>query len=121
MIRLRTYYFEVGFVAAVVGATTALTATRAVDWVAAAAVLGTFKHAQIADRLAEAQGALAAPAVECYRLAAWYWALKESLWFTFFLIQGSYAAVAGAIVFALYPVWRRAWRRFHPRTEGLPS
>jgi hypothetical protein len=42
--------------------------------------------------------------------------MKEVLWIAFFVLQGSYAAVVGAALFALYPAWRRAWRAFHPMT-----
>jgi hypothetical protein len=30
--------------------------------------------------------------------------------------SGTYAALVGCVVFALYPLWRRWWRRVHPMT-----
>ena len=112
---IRTWYFETAFVAAVLVGITVLTATRPIDWLACAAVFLTFRHAQIADRMSEAQGAMPVPAVHCFRLATRYWILKELCWLAFFILQGSYAAVAGAVLFALYPAWRRFWRTVHPR------
>jgi hypothetical protein len=113
---LRTWYFETAFAVAVIVSTTLATATRAIDWIACAAVIATFRHGQITDRMVEAQGALPTPTVHCYRVAGRYWVMKEVLWIAFFVLQGSYAAVVGAALFALYPAWRRAWRAFHPMT-----
>lgn len=114
----RTWQFEAVVAVFVVASTTFLTATRTIDWIACAAVIATFRHGQIADRMVEAQRALPIPTVHCYRIAVRYWVLKEALWIVFFAIQGSYAAIVGAVLFAFYPAWRRFWRSVHPRAES---
>lgn len=107
----RTWQVELAVVATVLVVVTAATATRSVDWVACLAVLASFCHGQVAERMAEAQGSLPTPTVHCYRVASFYWVAKECLWLTFFVLVGSYAAVGGCVLFAAYPVWRRWYRR----------
>lgn len=115
---LRTWHLELLVAACVVVSTTALTAHRAIDWLACLAVLASFCHGQVAARMSEAQGALPTPTVDCYRIATVYWVAKEALWLTFFVLQGSYAAVCGCLLFAVYPAWRRWWRSVTPRSAS---
>jgi hypothetical protein len=77
------------------------------------AVLATFGHASIADRMAEKQAALATPTVECYRWSLGYYITKEACWFVYFIAFHSYAALCGCVVFLLYPIWRKFYRRHH--------
>lgn len=78
------------------------------------AVFFTFLHAQIADRMQERQAILEKPDVHCYWKSNWYFAIKELLWISFFLMTHSYAALSGAILFFLYPFWRKYWRKIKP-------
>lgn len=117
--KLRTWHLELLVAAAVVIGTTAATATRLVDWLACAAVIASFCHGQVAERMAEAQGELARPTVDCYRVANFYWIFKECLWLSYFIADGVYAAVCGCVLFASYPAWRRFWRARRAR-EALP-
>lgn len=76
------------------------------------AVFFTFMHAQVADRMQEKQSKALKPDVECYKWSNRYFILKETLWISFFLIIGNYAALAGAIIFSLYPFWRMFYRKY---------
>ena len=82
------------------------------DIIAAIAVLLTFGHAQIGDRLAEKQSMLEKPTVKCYRRMLLYFIGKEVCWFAFFLMTQSYSALVGVVVFLFYPLWRKGYRRF---------
>lgn len=117
--RLRTWHFEVALVALVLAATVMLTRGGAVEWLGAAAVLAGFAHAQVADRLAEAEAFRARgfnlmvglePSVDCYRWQTRYLVGKEVLWFAFFVAHRSWSALVGVGVFLLYPLWRRWYR-----------
>ena len=78
------------------------------------AVLLTFKHAQVSDRLREAVEARD-PHVECSRWLDRYWMAKEVAWAVVFWRLGAWPALAGCFIFAAYPIWRAWWRTFHPR------
>ncbi len=78
------------------------------------AVLFTFMHAQIADRMQERQSLLTRPDVDCYKWSNRYFIIKEFMWITFFLMTNAYAALSGAILFFLYPAWRKYWRKVNP-------
>lgn len=89
-----------------------------VEMLAALAVLLTFGHAQIADRMARSQATMDKPTVECYRKMWYYFAGKEICWFLYFFMTRSYSALVGVIVFLLYPIWRmcyRDWKEMHPK------
>lgn len=107
---LRTWHVELAVVATLLFIVTAITGSRPIDWLSVLAVLYTFQHCQVTSRMAEAQAKMGAPSVECHRRATLYWVAKEFLWIAYFVIQRSWAAVAGAVVFAAYPAWRRYWR-----------
>lgn len=111
---MRTWHAEL----AVVGALLALAAStegtpRA--WLAAGAVLLTFAHAQVANRLDEAEGSRPRDEhhVECRRWLDRYWTAKEALWCLTFVVYDQRAALVGAVLFLLYPPWRQLWRRLH--------
>lgn len=80
------------------------------DLLAAGAVLLTFGHAQIADRMMEKEKEKAQPDVECYQKLLYYYVGKEVLWFLYFLLNQSYSALVGVVVFLIYPIWRRFYR-----------
>lgn len=75
------------------------------------AVLLTFGHAQIADRLAEKQGKLDKPTVECYRNMWYYYVGKEVCWLLYFTSCHAYSALVGVVVFLVYPIWRRVYKK----------
>ena len=82
-----------------------------IEILAAIAVLLTFGHAQIADRMAEQEELRDKPAVDCYKKLWYYFIGKECFWCLYFLLNHSYSALVGVIVFLLYPIWRRIYRR----------
>ena len=81
-----------------------------IEILAAAAVLLTFGHAQIADRLAEKEAEKSFPEVDCYRKMWYYFVGKELFWLLYFFLNHSYSALVGVFVFLTYPVWRRVYR-----------
>jgi hypothetical protein len=115
---MRTWHFEMGFVAVVLATVAIATGGSYVELIGAAAVLGTFGHAQVADRLAEKDAAREKPSVECHKWATRYLVGKETLWFLYFVIHQSWSALAGVGLFLAFPVWRRWWRRRHPMKQA---
>jgi hypothetical protein len=57
--------------------------------------------------MSEAMQASKAPTVSCYEWSGRYWLGKEILWFFVFLLSGAYPAIAGNIIFIIYPAWRQ--------------
>lgn len=102
---------ESAVVAIVLFIPVALNGFKLSEIICSVAVLFTFKHAQIADRMQEKQAILEKPDVYCYRWSNRYFTIKEALWITFFLMIGSYAALCGSILFFVYPFWRRLYRK----------
>lgn len=109
--KVRTWAIELVVVGAVLAIVAYASGGRLLDWVSAAAVLASFAHGQVADRLAEAEGRRAAPIVGCHRWARFYFVTKEALWASYFLASGAYSALAGVALFLLYPAWRALYRR----------
>lgn len=112
---IRTWMFESCFVAFCLAVVLFVTDgwSNPIEWVGSCAVLLTFCHAQVANRLAEKAAkyeALGQETVECHRWAQRYWVLKESFWLVYFLFLHAYAALVGVGVFLAYPIWRAWWR-----------
>jgi len=82
-----------------------------IEILAIIAVLLTFGHGQIADRLAEQESLKEKPEVECYRGMWYYFIGKECFWFLYFFFNKSYSALIGVFVFLVYPIWRRIYRK----------
>lgn len=106
---LRTWHFEMGVVALVLGVVT-LWRGSGPELIAATAVLLTFGHASVAERMRERQAAQTDPEVPCHRWSWGYFMLKEALWVAYFLTIDAYAALVGCAVFCVYPWWRMWWR-----------
>jgi hypothetical protein len=81
-----------------------------IELLAAIAVVLTFGHTQIADRMAEQEALKEQPDVLCYKKLLYYFAGKELFWCLYFIMNHSYSALVGVIVFLFYPVWRRIYR-----------
>lgn len=110
--------YELVVVTIILAITTFIFANDFINWLTTLAVLFTFQHAQIGDRLQEQQRTLDRPTVECYRKLAWYFGIKEILWVIVFLMLHNYAAIVGAVLFTLYPLWRAFYRK---KISPLPS
>lgn len=111
---LRTKHVENVFVFGCLALTTVLTHGGWKDWLAVAAVYFTFKHAQIADRMREQEDLRPIPSIECPEWLDRFFVLKEMCWIAFFVVSGSYPALAGCFLFLAYPVWRRFFRKHWP-------
>ncbi len=107
---MKTWHFEMAIVAAALTLTLAITGAPLLEFVGAAAVLASFGHASVSERLAAQEAARAAPTVACHRWALRYWVAKEICWVVYFVAHRSYAALVGCGVFLVYPLWRRWWR-----------
>lgn len=126
--KFRTWMLEMLLVAVVLFAVVISSEGGLVELIGAAAVLLSFGHAQVADRLAEqeannvgfipfvseekAQHAVRT-SVHCYRWTTRYLIGKEALWVAYFVMHKSWSALAGCTLFLAYPIWRRWWRRRH--------
>jgi hypothetical protein len=124
-----TWHFETAVVALVLFATALCTSPNPstifehremlkeflIIWLSAFAVLGTFLHAKVGYRMAEALQAQDAPDTSCYDYSARYWLWKEILWLAVFILSGAYPAITGVIIFILYP----AWREIHTRERVI--
>lgn len=122
---IRTWQLELGAVVLVLAAVAIGAGGGAVELLGAGAVALSFAHAQVADRLAEAErerrsyvrfadGDTDAHAVTCHRWATRYLVGKETLWLAYFVAHRSWAALAGVALFLAYTPWRRWWRARHP-------
>lgn len=111
---MKTWHVEMAVVAAVLSLVVIASSGGPVEWIGAGAVVLSFGHAQVADRLAEREAARVAPSVDCHRWATRYLVGKESLWLAYFVLHHSWSALAGVGLFLVYSPWRAWWRRRHP-------
>jgi hypothetical protein len=85
-----------------------------IEILAMVAVLLSFGHAQIANRLIEQEALRDQPTVECYKRMHYYFVGKECFWLLYFFMSQSYSALAGVFLFIAYPIWRKWWRKIKP-------
>lgn len=111
---IRTWKLEASVAAIVLATVVLLGGNKLLEWIGALAVLLTFMHAQVTDRLAEREAARPKPEVPCFRWAQRYFVCKETLWLLYFVFHHSWSAITGVILFMLYPAWRQYWRKRHP-------
>jgi hypothetical protein len=107
---VRTWQLEAVAVAFVLVAIAIASGKGATEWLGALAVFFTWSHASVADRLAE-EHAVTGGSVDCHRWAGRYYWAKELLWFAYFTWLGAWSALAGCVLFLVWPLWRKAWRR----------
>lgn len=107
---MKTWHYELIVISLILCGITFFAANNLVNWVTTVAVLLTFQHAQIGDRLQERQGVMDKPTVECYHKLNKLFAAKEVFWITAFILMANYAAIFGSALFALYPLWRKYYR-----------
>lgn len=111
--KIKTWQGEMAVVAVVLS-TVAFVRGDWREWIAAAAVLATFGHASVAERMREREEARDQVEVDCVKWTWGYFLVKEVLWAAFFVLTGAYAALAGVGVFLAFPFWRKWWRRRYP-------
>lgn len=114
---MKTWHFENAVAIVVLASTAMLAGNTWIEWLGAAAVFCGFCHGSIAERLREREAARPVASVECHRLLGWYFVGREVLWTTYFVALGAWSAIAGCVLFAAYPVWRKFWRKRHPLNE----
>jgi hypothetical protein len=107
---MKTWHFEIVIVSIILALVTYWLKNDIVNWLTTLAIIFTFNHAQIGDRLQEKQANMDKPTVECYHKLHKVFVIKEILWITAFIYMGNYAATAGSILFIMYPAWRRWYR-----------
>jgi len=111
---IRTWMVEMAVVTVVLATVAIASGGGAVELLGATAVVLTFGHAQVAERLAERDAARVRPSVACHRWAVRYLLAKETMWCAYFVMHRSWSALAGVGLFLAYPAWRRWWRARHP-------
>lgn len=116
--KVKTYVIEYVFVGAILIAVAVISKKGLIEWIGVFAVFLTFGHASIAERLRERealrQARLDAVEVNCYWKLPYYFYIKESLWFIYFVLLGAWSALAGTILFLIYTPWRNYYRKWHP-------
>lgn len=115
---MKTWHIECSFVAVVLFLVAWFSGFTISDQLVAGAVLLTFCHHTVADRLQEQESLRVKKSghasVSCYRWLYFYFVSKEIVWVCAFLALKSYPAIVGVIVFLHYPIWRKIWRKYHP-------
>lgn len=114
MEKIKTWHIEALVVAVVLFVQLLFTRFAIPEIICSLAVFVTFLHAQVSDRMQERQALMEHPDVHCHWKSNWFFMIKEFLWISFFLMTHSWAAVSGAVLFFLYPFWRKYWRKIHP-------
>jgi len=108
---VRTWHVELAVVAVVLAAVNVIARRGPIEWIGALAVLASFAHGQVADRLAEKEGQRERPEVDCHLMSRRYFVAKEALWVVYFLALGAWSPLVGCALFLVYPAWRAWWRR----------
>lgn len=108
---MRTWHYEILFVGIVLACVAYLFANNWINWLTTAALLVTFNHAQIGDRLQERQKVMVIRTVECYHKLNKLFMAKEIMWIIAFAVMQNYAAIVGSVLFFLYPWWRKLYRK----------
>ena len=114
--KIRTYQIENTLVFLVLVTVALVSGSTMIEWIGVMAVFVTFNHAIVSNRLEEAEGMRIkegiASQVACYKKQTKYFVLKEILWFAYFILLGAWSALAGVVIFLIYPLWRNAWRKY---------
>lgn len=112
---MKTWHVEFVFVALTLAVVTMVSGNHsATAWIGAAAVLLTFGHVQVSDRMAEREARRAEPDVACHRWSTRYLVGKEMLWCLYFVQLRAWPALAGVALFLAYPLWRKFYRTRRP-------
>ncbi len=117
--KINLQHLELLFVAVVLVITGLISDKGSVEWLGVLGVLLTFEYTIIANHLGELYGKKSKkPRVNKKhpdyhdRLLLFYY-FKEVVWFSYFIMLGAWSALVGVVLFLLYAVWRREWRKYH--------
>lgn len=122
---LHTYQVELLTVAIVLASVLCIKRGEPVEIVGAIAVFFSFAHAKVANRLAEREAYRSRMnicdgiSVSYHHKVKYYFYMKESLWFVYFIALGAWSALVGTFIFLLYEPWRKLWRQYHPLEDKL--
>lgn len=108
---MKTWHFEAAVVGVILLSVAYLTGNKFSEYIGAGAVFFSFMMMQVASRLEEKEALRHTPEIQCFAWNTRYLYVKEVLWFTYFIIHESYAALVGTVLFLLYPLWRKYWRQ----------
>lgn len=111
---MKTWHVENAVVVAVLAAVWVGTGCKPIELLGSVAVFCGFCCGSISARLTEREAQRAKPSVECHRLYWWFFVAKEVGWAGYFIVSGAWSALVGCGLFAVYPLWRSLWRRWHP-------
>ncbi len=115
----QTWQFEAAVVFVILISTALISNKGLIEFIGVFAVYITFLYITVADRLAESQYNKKQQnekiEVECYPKLEKYFYLKEVLWFIYFAFLGAWSAIVGVIVFLVYPIWRKSWRKYNEK------
>jgi len=115
---IKTWIIEYVLVGIILIAVALISHKGWIEWIGVLAVFLNFGYVQIADRMEEKEAQKfhinKKADIECYWKLKYYFYGKEILWFAYFLLLGAYSALAGVILFLLYPWWRKVYRKHHP-------
>src|SRR3990167_10232473 len=102
----QTYQIEVSFVALALLVVWFLAGRTLIEAIGAFAVLMTFQHASVANRLEEKQAQKAKETgkaeVACYRKLGHYFLAKETTWLIYFIALHAWSALVGVFIFLFY-------------------
>jgi len=115
--KLKTYQIELVVASLILFITAVLSGNNLGTWIGSFAVLISFCHTQVADRMAEEQEVSKQPSVDCFKKLNQYLVAKEILWIVYFLILKAYPSIMGTALFLLYPVWRKFYRNKFPKIK----
>lgn len=108
---MRTWVYEIVVMAIILCLVNFIAANNWINWITTIAILLTFNHGQIGDRLQERQKNMSKPTVECYHKLNKLFAGKEVVWIIAFILMENYAAIVGSVLFFIYPFWRKYYRK----------
>jgi hypothetical protein len=91
-----------------------LSGAKATDFLASVAVILSFGHATVGERMREREAAREEAEVSCHTWLDRYFVAKEVAWVGYFVSTKAWPALLGCGVFLVYPLWRRFWRKRHP-------
>ncbi len=96
---IKTWHIEITVIALVLAVINLLFANNLVNWITTVAILLSFNHGQIGDRLQEQQTVMTVKTVECYHKLNKLFGAKEIVWIVAFLLMKNYVAIAGSFLF----------------------
>lgn len=110
----KIWHFEASFVATILVATVFISGNSPLEYIGASAVFFTFMLLELQDRSSEKERQKPVPDNECFFLAPYYLYIKEFLWISYFVLKGANSALVGSLIFIIYPLWRKLYRKYRP-------